>query len=316
MRPASLALLVAVPLAGCAGPQDSPILGPQFKVVSVSSEDLGTLGGTQSQAVAINHRGQVVGFATTASFETHAFVWEDGVMQDIGTLGGTFSRPTAINDAGQVVGNSTLPSGSTCPNPAVIDPGCRAFLWDGSTMQNLGTLGGDFSEAWAINASGEVAGFSLTAGGETHAFVWDGTMHDLGTLGGTFSIARAINATGNVVGVSETTSGESHAFFSDGTMHDLGTLGGPFSTGVAINPRGDVVGLSSLDDTPGGPAHAFLWDGTTMHDLGTLGGEQSGSLAINPKGDVVGFANTQPGPIGDQHPSLWDGTIHDLGTLG
>jgi len=264
MRSASLApfsaLLVAVSLAGCADARDpAQVPYPQFNVVSIGSADLGTLGGAFSQAVAVNHRGQVVGFSTTTSNEMHAFRWDDGTMLDLGTLGGTFSQPTAINDAGQVVGNSTLPSGSSCPNPAVIDPGCRAFLWDGTTMQNLGTLGGDFSEGLAINASGKVAGFSVTASGETHAFFWDGTLHDLGTLGGTYSIARAINVAGQVVGVSATASGESHAFFWDGTtMHDLGTLGGAFSAALAINARGDVVGASSTGFAPGDPAHAFL----------------------------------------------------------
>jgi len=38
--------------------------------------DLGTLGGNFSGPVAINDRGQVVGYSTTASGELHAFLWE------------------------------------------------------------------------------------------------------------------------------------------------------------------------------------------------------------------------------------------------
>jgi len=56
-------------------------------------QDLGTLGGTGSSATAINGRGQVTGYATTAAGEYHAFRWTPaGGMQDLGTLGGTSQR--------------------------------------------------------------------------------------------------------------------------------------------------------------------------------------------------------------------------------
>ena len=146
MRSVSLArfgaLVVAVSLAGCAEPQNpAQVLVPQFNVVSITSADLGTLGGNLSQAVAINHREQVVGFSTTAANETHAFLWQDGATVDLGTLGGTFSRPTAINDAGQVVGNSTLPSGSTCPNPAVRSSDSRRLISDDTPSTPVITSG-------------------------------------------------------------------------------------------------------------------------------------------------------------------------------
>ena len=50
---------------------------------------------------------------------------------------------------------------------------------------DLGTLGGVFSSASAINANGQVVGGSQTADGTYHAFSWTaaGGMVDLGTLG-------------------------------------------------------------------------------------------------------------------------------------
>ncbi len=40
----------------------------------------------------------------------------------------------------------------------------HAFLWDGTTLQDLGTLGGTFSQGNAINASGQVTGIAYVSG--------------------------------------------------------------------------------------------------------------------------------------------------------
>jgi probable HAF family extracellular repeat protein len=73
---------------------------------SVTAIDLGTLGGTESSATAVNEHGQVVGWSLIAGdAATHAFSWtKEGGMVDLGTLGGTDSLAVAVNDRGQVVG--------------------------------------------------------------------------------------------------------------------------------------------------------------------------------------------------------------------
>ncbi len=48
----------------------------------------------------------------------------------------------------------------------------HAFLWEGGQMTDLGTLGGYFSVAQAINDRGQVVGSSHTASGENHAVLW------------------------------------------------------------------------------------------------------------------------------------------------
>src|SRR5689334_87283 len=59
---------------------------------------------------------------------------------------------------------------------------------------SLGTLGGASSEALAVNERDDVVGWSLTATGEQHAFLWqNGRMLDLGTLGGTAAMAVDVN---------------------------------------------------------------------------------------------------------------------------
>jgi probable HAF family extracellular repeat protein len=68
--------------------------------------DLGTLGGTNSEANFINDRGEIVGYSDTADGAIHAFLDRWGKMIDLGTLGGRNSNAGAINNEGDVVGTA------------------------------------------------------------------------------------------------------------------------------------------------------------------------------------------------------------------
>ena len=76
--------------------------------------NLGTLGGNESMAFAVNEKGWVTGAAQLTSGPRHAFRY-DGSMHDLGSLGGDFAQGQAINESGQVAGWSTL-------DPAHNDP--------------------------------------------------------------------------------------------------------------------------------------------------------------------------------------------------
>src|SRR5579862_478882 len=81
--------------------------------VHYNLKDLGTLGGSQSQALGLNSAGDVVGFSTLAGDQvTHPFLWTPaGGMQDLGGLGGTYAYATSVNTAQEVVGYSDRTSG-------------------------------------------------------------------------------------------------------------------------------------------------------------------------------------------------------------
>src|SRR5437868_8464075 len=67
--------------------------------------DLGTLGGSYSEAASINSSGTVVGRATiVGDTEMHAFSYSNGMMTDLGTAGNGFTVATGINDSGTIVG--------------------------------------------------------------------------------------------------------------------------------------------------------------------------------------------------------------------
>src|SRR5215469_11960412 len=71
------------------------------------------------------------------------------------------------------------------------------------SVTDLGTLGGEQSNGFAINASGQVTGWDDGANTADHAFLYsNGAMQDLGTLGGAASQGAGINASGQVTGVS------------------------------------------------------------------------------------------------------------------
>ena len=56
------------------------------------------------------------------------------------------------------------------------------------SVTDLGTLGGSGSVGFGINNQGQVTGYSFTATGAEHAFLFsNGQMTDLGTLGGAYS---------------------------------------------------------------------------------------------------------------------------------
>jgi probable HAF family extracellular repeat protein len=312
-RPAFHTWLLAGGIAlAFSGPLPPAFAGsPGTEAVQFTLTDLGTLGGEQSRAYAINKHGQVAGSSDTSAGERHGFLWDNGTMTDLGRLDGNRSTVTALNDEGQVAGYITYPSSFT-----------HAFVWTDGVMTDLGTLPGGFnSQAKAINNRGQVAGGAelLTATDPwpryaSHAVIWqDGKVTDLGTLGGTDSEAWAINDSGQVAGYSFTPSYEMHAFlWADGRMTDLtvGTTGascGCYAYPTGLNNRGQVVGLEGRFVPPVPPLYvgvvtdAFLWENGTKTIIAT--GDVHSSYAayrINDHGEVAGRrvpSIQQPGDV-------------------
>jgi probable HAF family extracellular repeat protein len=226
--------------------------------------DLGPVGSTLSNGVAINASGQVAGFALLGNAR-RALLFANGGYTDLGTLGGADSDGTSINASGQVTGAASIADNSTQ----------HAFLYADGKMSDLGTLGGAGSFGSGINAHGQVTGLSdlpfvPALGSRQHAFLYSGgVMQDLGTLGGGFSSGFALNDAGQVTGQAAVAGNEvTHAFlYSAGVMRDLGTLGGARSIGLAIDSGGRVTGSAQLVDETN---HAFLYVDGTMYDLNQL----------------------------------------------
>lgn len=85
---------------------------PSFLVSGSTASNLGTLGGLNASAYAINNNGIVVGDSTLADGSLHAFIYRNGRITDLNSLiatsGWVLTSARAINDRGQIAGVGTL----------------------------------------------------------------------------------------------------------------------------------------------------------------------------------------------------------------
>ena len=158
-----------------------------------SVQDLGTLGGVQSEALAVDNSGRIVGWARLVGYlpPRHAFLWQNRAMTDLGTFGGDESVAEAINDSGQVVGWL-----------GNVDAK-HAFLWQNGQFSLL--PGSEFSDAFWLNNHGDVVGTYVPSGTTFHAALWRrGVRYDLNDMVGdttlVLSWAYAINDAGVIIG--------------------------------------------------------------------------------------------------------------------
>jgi probable HAF family extracellular repeat protein len=166
---------------------------------------LGTLGGANSQAYAINDAGKVVGSADTANGNSHAFSWSAGHMTQLSDLG-LSSAAYCINQQG-IAGGFVLRPDFTR----------QAVLWSANgTMTSMpNPQGYANAEVWGVNLSGVAVGVS-----DGGAIIWEnGTSENLISLIGansgwnTLNFAYGINDSGEIVGWgTRDNSGTQHAF--------------------------------------------------------------------------------------------------------
>jgi probable HAF family extracellular repeat protein len=206
----------------------------------------------ESRAYAVNPRGIVVGHSLTPrAGQWQVFWWQAGVgirsLIDVNTPDGAVSSVGyGINAHDDIAG----------------EQGGRALVIRGGVREVLGVLNGDVSSsARAVNAIGQVAGFSVAADGVRRAFIWDLTLRALPHVAGYVSSeALAINVDGDLVGRSgnRDLSDARAALWRAGVAIDLNSrIAAPdwlLVNATGINDVGQIVGTALR----GGQKRAYL----------------------------------------------------------
>lgn len=236
--------------------------------------DLGALEGYSSWAWGANDNGLIVGeaYRLFSAWVAVVFDPDTGTPRDLNEIAPVWAptrawdlqRANAVNNAGQIVGVGVV---GTPGFFGISNGALRGFMYDGTAITELGTLGGYTSSAADINAAGEIVGYAALPDGALHAFLHDGQqMRDLGTLsdgkeqGNSFALA--INNVGQVVGTVTIPFAPSKAFIyeSESGMRELGSVvrqmaGWDYlAEAWDINDLGEIVGMGYMDGVP----HTFL----------------------------------------------------------
>ena len=270
--------------------------------------------------------GLTAGFFFGPDGTYNAFRQESNLITDISPPGANRAFARSINNAGHAVGWTDY-----------FTPQ-HAFHYDGVDVNDLGTLGGTYSDAHDINDAGKIVGSASLPNDDDHAVLWyNGQAIHLGAIDNSpFSEATAINAGGFIVGWSW------NADWDARPVYWTAALAGPFelpmiSTALTaqandVNDVQDIVGSALLpaDQSGQSPRHAVLWTGGTAIDLGLLreagegmtiyGGpalDSTSAAAINNDGIIVGNSSFPAAePVVRFGPFVWrDNDMRNLNDL-
>jgi len=270
---------------------------------------LGSLGGASNpnddtDALAINDAGDIVGDSNVGSGAQHAFLWRNGVMIDLTPLPlDGESTAYAINNQGWIIGARSTDSDGAM---GVV---WRPFPGPGDTLKqyDLGLM----NLPVAIDGQGRITGYATTDGTEAtaHPVVWaydalqDAFVATAIAGAGGIGTGISINGSGRVLGAD--------AFYASLVRDDIVGLF-TFQDGEIerfwkrcdLHPRmaGDILGGIRLINDAGSVAGSYLdptdptaWrDGAFVHASGVLfdltppDGVGCDGLGINGPGHVVG----------------------------
>ncbi|HXH61767.1 MAG TPA: hypothetical protein VNI20_10470 [Fimbriimonadaceae bacterium] len=256
-----------------------------------------------NSARAINDLGQVTGSSTVTTTTTRAYLYSAGTLTNLGTLNDdNTSTGRSINKFGHVAGFAGVLSAA------------NGFLYNGSSLTDIGSLIGHSVIVQGMNDSDTIVGFDEVVNYHPRAFLYkNGSMTDISD-GHDYSIASAVNNAGTVVGYFGDGGYLVGSFYYDnGTYTLFGNTNGQVGTrAYDINNNGWITGETDYNKR----RRAFLYHDGTMQTLGGLGDVSQGN-AINDSGVIVGtyLLAGNEGAV-DARAFVWiDGTMYNLNDL-
>jgi probable HAF family extracellular repeat protein len=284
-------------IVGWVEPTSGTIVHHAFMAARGAAVELATLPTTnESEALAVNARGMIVGYAlNTLTGPIRAVTWQNGNVSEIVLPLGPHSVAQGISDTGIICGWMGQ------------QPNQRGFLSQNGMTTVLQVPPGAVNESGAaasVNNGGDACGYyfildPVSGQYRRRGCAWiDGEVIDLGTLPGFPEVdPHSINDAREIVGDALVENGGTGFLWRDGVMHDLNDLvppGSPTLFGArGINNRGQITGEAEEASgrgvayrlTPALPAHPGDTNCDARVDVNDL-------LAViahwNPQGPVGG----------------------------
>jgi uncharacterized membrane protein len=254
----------------------NPPRGFKWEYANGHASDLGTLGGTQSSAFAINDCGDVTGSASLKGDKvTHAVVRRNGTLIDLDPRGAQTSFAVSINNLGVSVGSSFVTSDQNY-HPVIFQ--------DGAVRDLTGQPG----QAAGINLAGEITGSNTaTSPAPTGFVIKNGNTTILSTQTDPLS-TNAINDFGDVLATELVGNRVPTGFvYQDGQRFQVPLVDTTTSLDnfvpAAISNAGEVVGTESAQAPPF-TTFAILTRGQVVYNLNQL---------VDPKDPAARFVSLQ-----------------------
>jgi probable HAF family extracellular repeat protein len=192
-------------------------------------------------AIGVNSRGEVVGYAHTASNRTTAWLWSNGAYSSL-PISGTSVVAFGINSGGTIIGNRTFGFLRRLLTGQLGRTGQRGYVLSHGTARHLNGF------VYAINDLGEAAGGSTSDGKAMAAVFKNGIATVVLDLP---SAAVGINSVADVVGFYHPAGCDFRRLFiwsADSGAFDLTPDGYRFAQAAAINDHGQVLGFGETAD--------------------------------------------------------------------
>ena len=146
---------------------------------SLGFADIGTINNNQysdSNGVALNNSGAVIGNSTVWWQTSHPFIWDNANgIKDLTSIAGQYFSPTSINNSGQILGSGSV-------NTAANNTFSTFAVWDATNGLQVVPEGpgfGWYQQATGMNDLGQVIGYSYAGSAWSYspniqlAFIWD-----------------------------------------------------------------------------------------------------------------------------------------------
>jgi len=245
---------------------------------------------TETDCNDVNSGGVIVGFYVDNVGEDHGFARINGALRAV-----NFPRSLGTLLYGV---NNTTGVGWYTDNTGIV----HGFSVD--TQGNLKTLdvpGATSTNAWSINASGQIVGTYTDSSGAFHGFLFsNGKYTSYDAPNSILTEILGINDRGDIVGIfDDSSTGQEHGFalpkVGKFIQIDYPGSGVMVTATDRINRSGEIVGLWGTSSS--GPFNGYIAKGGTFHNVTFPNSTETRVRGLNDNGEITGRYTDQSGVV-------------------